>query len=202
MRIIHGHPEARTNYVIWALKELGLDYEINPVSPMAGDTKKPDFLALNPNGLVPVLEEDGFILWESAAINFYLAKNYGDGLLWSDDAREEALIMQWCVFGTSSLDGPAVDCLLHKFVLPEEMRDADCLCAAEETLALHAKVLDGHLAGKDYLVAERFTLADLNLAAILEYPRKTGYDFSATPHVQAWLARCLERPMRVEMSAK
>ena len=202
MRIIHGHPGARTNYVIWAMKELGLDYEINPVSPLAGDTRKADFLALNPNGLIPVLEEDGFILWESMAINVYLAKKHGVGQLWSDDAREEALIMQWCVFGTSCLDKPAVDLILHKVALPEGMRDADCLKAAGLALDLHVKVLDGHLADKDYMVGTRFTLADLNLVAMLDYPRKTGYDFSAFPHVQAWMTRCLERPMRVEMSEK
>lgn len=184
------------------MKELGLDYEVKPVNPMTGETKNPEFMARNPCGLIPVLEEDGFILWESMAINVYLAKTYGDGLLWSDDAREEALIMQWCVFGTGTLDKPAVDHILHKFALPEDMRDADSLKAAAQGLDLHVQVLERHLADNNYLVAERFTLADLNLSAILEYPRKSGFDFSAFPHVQAWMTRCLDRPMRVEMSAK
>ena len=104
MRIIHGAPSGRANYVIWAMKEMGLDFEINPVNPFKGETKKPEYLALNPLGQVPTLEEDGFILWESMAINFYLAKNYGaknngGSLLWSDDPREEAEITQWSLFG-------------------------------------------------------------------------------------------------------
>lgn len=80
MRILHGAPYARTNYVIWTLKELGLEYENIPVNPMRGETKTPEYMALNPNGLIPTLEEDDLVLWESTAINFYLAKNYGDGL--------------------------------------------------------------------------------------------------------------------------
>lgn len=202
MRIIHGAPYTRVNYVIWAMKELGLDYEINPVNPMMGETKKPEHLALNPNGLIPVLEEDGFVLWESMAINSYLAKNNGDGLLWATDPREEAEIMQWCIFGAASIDKPAVNYILHKQALPEEMRDAASLSSAQEALVPLLKVLDDHLAGKEYLVGGRFTIADLNLSAMLDYPRKSGFDLSEYNALQSWLARCLERPARVEMSGK
>lgn len=199
MRIIHGTPYARTNYVIWAMEELGLDYDVNPVNPMKGETKSPEHLARNPNGLIPVLEEDGFFIWETAAINFYLAKNYGDGILWATDPHEEAEIMQWCVFGASSLDKPCVDYILHKQALPEEMRDAACLKAAEEAVVVYATILNDHLADKDYLVGGRFTIADVNLSAILDYPRKSGYDLSPYKNLTAWLARCLERPARVKM---
>lgn len=200
MRIIHGVPYARTNYVIWAMKELGLDYEINPVNPANGETKRPEYLALNPNGLIPALEEDGFVLWESMAINSYLAKNNGDGLLWATDPHEEAEIIQWCAFGAINLDKPAVNYILHKQALPEDMRDAASLLIAQEALDPLLKVLDDHLAGKKYLVANRFTIADLNLSAMLDYPRKSGYDLSEYTALQSWLARCLERPARVEMT--
>jgi len=201
MRIIHGTPYARTNYVIWAMKELGLDYENKPVNPMVGDTKKPEYLALNPNGLIPTLEEDGFIIWESMAINYYLARNYGDNLLWSADPKEEASIMQWSSFGFINIDKPAVNYILHKQAFPEAMRDPVQLKAAAEALVNHLKVIEGHLADKTYLVGERFTIADLNLSAILDYPRKSGYDLSDYPKLQGWLGRCLERPMRVQMMA-
>jgi len=200
MRTIHGSPYARTNYVIWAMKELGLEYQVNPISPMAGETRKPEYLALNPNGLIPTLEEDGFVLWESLAINFYLARNNGDGILWSDDPHEEAEIMQWGIFGIANLDKPAVDYVLHKHAFPEDMRDGATLAAAEQALPPLLQVLDGQLAGKDYLVGARFTLADLTIAAMLEYPLKSGYDMSGYPTLQGWLSRCLERPMRVEMN--
>ena len=202
MRIIHGIPYTRVNYVVWAMKELGLDYEINPVNPMTGETKKPEHLARNPNGLIPVLEEDGFVLWESMAINFYLAKNNGDGLLWATDPREEAQIIQWCVFGSSSIDKPAVNYILHKQALPEEMRDAASLRAAHEALVPLLKVLNDHLVSREYLVGERFTIADLNLSAMLDYPLKAGYDMSEYTALQVWLGRCLERPARIQMEAK
>jgi len=178
MRIIHGIPYARTNYVIWAMKELGLDYEINPVNPMVGETKMPEHLARNPNGLIPVLEEDGFLLWETMAINSYLAKKYGDGLLWASDPQQEAEIMQWCVFGAISIDGPAVNYILHKQALPEKMRSADSLRLAQETLEPHLKVLDDYLAGREYFVGGRFTIADLNLSAMLDYLIQSSFDLS------------------------
>ncbi|MBL4800340.1 MAG: glutathione S-transferase family protein [Emcibacter sp.] len=202
MRIIHGTPYARTNYVIWAMKELGLDFEIKPVNPMTGETKSPEYLALNPNGLIPTLEEDGFLLWETTAINSYLAKKYGDGLLWSSDPQEEAQIMQWCVFGAIYVDHQAVNHILHKQALPEDMRDEKILALAKEELRPHLEVLNGHLSDKDYLVAGRFTIADLNLAAMLDYAVKSGYDFSGLGHVQRWLTDCLGRPVRVEMNKR
>lgn len=200
MRIIHGVPYARTNYIIWAMEELGLEYEINPVNPMKGETKMPEHLARNPNGLIPVLEEDGFFLWETMAINTYLAKKYGDGLLWATDPQEEAHIMQWCVFGAISIDKPAVNYILHKQALPEEMRDADSLRQAQEMLEPHLTILNDHFGDKDYLVGGRFTIADLNLSAMLDYLRKARFDLSAYGNLQSWMARCLERPVRIEMS--
>ncbi len=202
MRIIHGTPYARTNYIIWAMEELGLKYDVNPVDPMKGETKMPEHLERNPNGLIPVLEKDGFFIWETAAINFYLAKNYGNGILWASDPHEEAKIMQWCVFGASSLDKPAVNYILHKQAFPEEMRDAECLKDAEVAVAVYAKILDDHLADKDYLVGGRFTIADLNLSAILDYPRKSGYVLSPYKNLTAWLSRCLERPTRIQMGQR
>ena len=200
MRILHGAPYARTNYVIWTLKELGLEYENIPVNPMRGETKTPEYMALNPNGLIPTLEEDGLVLWESTAINFYLAKKYGDGLLWATDPHEEAEIMQWCIFAATSVDKQAVDYILHKQALPEAMRDADRLLSAQQELIPHLKVLENHLSNRDYMVGGRFTLADLTLAAILDYPRKSGFDFADFGNIKRWLARCLERPIRVEMN--
>jgi len=201
MRVIHGAPFARTNYIIWAMEEMGLDYENNPVNPLTGDTRMPGYLAINPNGLVPTLEEDGFTLWETMAINFYLAKNNGGHTLWSDDPQEEALIMQWSIFGIVNLDKLCIDSVLHQIVLPKAMRDPAKLKAAEEGLIPHLKVLDNTLSGNKYLVGARFTLADLNVSAMLEYAMKSGYDFSSYENLQPWLRRCLGRPIRVKMNA-
>lgn len=202
MRIIHGFPHARTNYVIWAMEELGLKYEVNPVNPFVGETKKPEYLAINPNGLIPTLEEDGFILWETMAINSYLAKNHGDGLLWANNPQDEAMIMQWSFFGILNLDKAAVDCMLHKIALPKEMRDPDKLAAAQDGLVPHLKILDAHLEGREYLVGKGFTIADLNLAAMLDYALKAGFDFSQYDNLHPWLTRCLERPVRQKMNER
>lgn len=200
MRIIHGAPYARTNYIIWAMIELGLEFEINPVNPMLGENKMPEHLARNPNGLIPVLEEDGFFLWETMAINTYLAKKYGNGLLWAKDAQEEAHIMQWCIFGAINIDQPAVNYILHKQALPEEMRDANSMRQAQEIIEPHLSVLNDHLTNKDYLVGGRFTIADLSLSAMMDYLIKSQFDLSQYTALKKWLTRCLERPARVKMN--
>lgn len=202
MRIIHGVYYARPNYVIWAMKELGLEFENIPVNPMDGSAKKPEYLALNPAGLIPTYQEDDFILRETMAINYYLAKNHGDGLLWVSDPMDEALVMQWCFFGILYIDKPSVDYILYKIFLPEEMLDPEKVKASEEALLPQLKILNDHLAGRDYLAADKFTIADLNLSAMLEYARNAKFDFSAFGNVMAWMDRCLSRPMRLEMNKR
>lgn len=202
MRKIYGAPTARTNYCIWVMEELGLTYENIPVNPFSGETKTAEYKALNPNGLIPTLEEDGQILWESMAVNFYLAKTYGRGKLMPDDPWEEALVLQWSLFGIQNLDKLAVNCILHKIALPEEHRDEGILKSAEEGLVPHLQILNTHLSGRQYLVGEAFSLADLNLAAMLDYARKARVDFSPYPDLETWLGRCLDRPVRRAMGGR
>lgn len=202
MRKIYGAKQARANYVIWAAEELGLDYENIPVNPFDGSSKKPEYLAINPNGTIPTLDEDGFILWESMAINFYLARNYGDGILWSDDPHEEAMIFQWTFFVISEIEKHAVTLIIHKNILTEDQRSETVMAQCIETMTPKFKTLDDHLAGRDFLVGDRFSIADLNVAAILHYALRADYDFSAFKNLERWLNVQINRPARLKMFGK
>src|SRR5207249_9557445 len=112
-----------------------------------GATRTTEHLALDPNGHVPVIDDDGFILWESMAINLYLAKKYGAGGLYPSRLEDEARAWQWSFWGMTELERPVLTALFNRAILPESQRDAAAADAAEKTLALPFGVLEGVLGG-------------------------------------------------------
>ncbi len=191
---IYGVARSRAFRILWMAKELGLDYEHVKVDFASGETREPGFLALNPNGHVPVIDDDGFILWESMAINLYLAKKYGAGGLYPDRLEDEARAWQWSVWGMTEVERPVLTAMMNRAVYPEEKRDKAAADAAEQALAQPLKVLDGALGRGAYLIGDGFTVADLNVASILAWARPAQIDMSAFPKVAEWLKNCAERP--------
>src|SRR6201989_2346707 len=115
-------------------KELGLDYEHIKVDFATGETRRPEHLALNPNGHVPVIDDDGFIIWESMAIKLYLAKKYGAGELYPSSLQDEARAWQWSFWGMTEVERPLLTALMNRAVLPEDKRDAAAADEAEKAL--------------------------------------------------------------------
>ncbi len=191
---IYGVARSRAFRILWMAKELGLDYEHVKVDFASGETREPGFLALNPNGHVPVIDDDGLILWESMAINLYLAKKYGAGGLYPDRLEDEARAWQWSVWGMTEVERPVLTAMMNRAVYPEENRDLAAADAAEQTLAQPLKVLDGVLGRSANMLGESFTVADLNVASILAWARPAQIDMSAFPKVAEWLKNCAERP--------
>jgi len=191
---IYGVARSRAFRTLWMAKELGLDYEHVKVDFATGETRTPEHLALNPNGHVPVIDNDGFILWESMAINLYLAKKFGAGGLYPSRLQDEARAWQWSFWGMTELERPVLTALFNRAILPESQRDAAAADAAEKALAQPFVVLQGVLSGSPYLLGEQFTVADLNVASILAWARPAQIDFSAVPKVAEWLRVCAERP--------
>ena len=191
---IYGVARSRAFRTLWMAKELGLDYEHVKVDFATGETRTPEHLALNPNGHVPVIDNDGFILWESMAINLYLAKKFGAGGLYPSRLQDEARAWQWSFWGMTELERPVLTALFNRAILPESQRDAAAADAAEKALAQPFVVLQGVLSGSPYLLGEQFTVADLNVASILAWARPAQIDFSAVPKVADWLRVCAERP--------
>ena len=191
---IYGVARSRAFRILWMAKELGLDYEHVKVDFASGETREPGFLALNPNGHVPVIDDDGFILWESMAINLYLAKKYGMGGLYPSRLEDEARVWQWSFWGMTEVERPVLTAMMNRAVYPEEKRDKAAADAAEQALAQPLKALDGVLGRSANLLGESFTVADLNVASILAWARPAQIDMSAFPKLTEWLKNCAERP--------
>src|SRR6516225_2113188 len=155
---------------------------------------RPANLARNPNGHIPVIDEDGFVLWESMAINLYLAKKHSLGRLYPRRLEDEARAWQWSFWGMTEVERPVLTALFNRAILPEDERDAAAADAAERTLGQPLKVLDGALGHGSYLLGDKFTVADLNVASILAWARPAQIDFAAFPKVTEWSRSCAERP--------
>ena len=189
---IYGIARTRAFRALWVAEELGLDYEHIPVEIGDAGARTPEFLAINPNGRLPAIVDDGFVLFESLAITLYLAKKHSNGGLYPGTLTDEAKAWQWTLWAVTEVDRGVNIWSLHAIRLPPDERDAAKRAEALAVLAAPFKVLDGALAGRQYLVGDGFTIADLNVAAIVS--RAIDMDLGAVPHLKAWLTRCLERP--------
>jgi glutathione S-transferase len=189
---IYGIARTRAFRAIWMAKELGLDYQHIPVETGAAGARKPDYLAINPNGRLPAIDDDGFILWESLAITLYLAKKHALGRLYPATPEGEAKAWQWSLWAVQEVDRGVNIWSLHAVRLPPEERNSQLREEALKVVALPFRVLDGALADRDYLLGDAFTVADLNVAAVIS--RAIEMDLSATPRLAGWLRSCLDRP--------
>jgi glutathione S-transferase len=182
--------------VHWALEELGVPYEKVKVDLAAGDQRKPEYLANNPNGKVPLLIADGTPIFESLAILLYLAETYGvEKGLYPAPGPARANALKWMVWSTVSMMEPASRLLrnLSDRFPAEEKSPAAAEAAKKEVYALLG-VLDKELEGKDYLLGKDFTFADLAIAAFIPFMGRFGIDASGYKNVSAWTARCMSRP--------
>ena len=174
------------------LEELGLEYEHVPTNFLGGN-KQPEYLALNPNGRIPTLVDGDTVLWESMAINLYLAAKY-DGGLEPKSVEELGRATQWSFWVMTEIEKAVIECLFHSVILPEDQRDAAVRAAAAKQLEAPLAVLDGALEGRDHLVGDRFSVADLNVASVLSWALLARVDLSAFPNVARWLGACTSRP--------
>jgi glutathione S-transferase len=153
----------------------------------------PELLRVNPNGRIPAMDDNGFALFESMAINLYLARKYGDSSpLVPRSPEEEALVVQWTFWAVAELEKP----LLTLYVNAVGIRavDEETLAKARGDMERPLKVLERHLSAQSWLVGDRFTVADLNLAVVLDWQRPTKFDLSLYPRIADWLTRCTSRP--------
>ena len=189
---IYGIARTRAFRALWIAKELGLDYEHVPIEIGDAGARTAAYLAVNSNGRLPAIEDDGFVLWESLAITLYLAKKHSTGRLYPADLQDEARTWQWSLWALNEVDRGVNIWSLHAVRLPPEDRDPQKLAEALKVIAKPFGVLDAALADRPYLIGDDFTVADLNVAAVIS--RAIDMDLSETPRLGAWLRRCLERP--------
>jgi glutathione S-transferase len=189
---IYGIARTRAFRALWIAMELGLDYEHLPLEFGDAGARTPEFLAINPNGRLPVIVDDGFVLFESLAITLYLAKKHSSGKLYPGTLQGEAWAWQWTMWALTEVDRGVNIWSLHAVRLPADERDAAKRDEALKVVAAPFKVLDAAFARQPYLLGGDFTVADLNVAAVIS--RAVDMDLSAVPNLKAWLLRCLERP--------
>jgi glutathione S-transferase len=196
---IYGIARTRAFRVLWAAKELGLAYEHIPIEIGEAGARKPEYLAINPNGRLPAIEDTDFALWESLAITLYLAKKHSAERLYPPTLHGEAKAWQWSLWSVQEVDRGVNIWSLHAVRLPPAERDATCREEALKVLAAPFKVLDSALSGDGYLLGKEFTIADLNVASVVS--RAIDMDLTATPRLGTWLRRCLDRPAAREALA-
>ena len=195
---VYGAPYSRAGRTVWMAEELGEPYELISKNPRTGETRAPEMLALNPNGHVPVIEDGDFVLWESMAINLYLAQKRNK--LWPSGVEDQALASQWSFWVMTEVEPPLISILMNSMFLPEDQRDAGAVTKGMEALKAPMAVLNAALDGTDYLLGKAFSVADLNVCSVLGFAHYFQFDFSPYPNVGAWLQRCASRPAHQKMA--
>jgi glutathione S-transferase len=189
-------PMSSATRIHWALEELGVPYEKVRVDLTAGDQKKPEYLALNPNGKVPLLVVDGTPIFESLAILLYLSERYGvDKDLFPPLGIERAEAFKWMAWSSVTLldaGGRLLRNASERF--PADQRNEKAAAAAKQELGELLTILDRALEGKEYLVDGKFSLVDLTVAAYMPFLSRIGADLNPHKNIQAWVARCTMRP--------
>jgi glutathione S-transferase len=187
-------PQSTASITTLVLEELGTPCERVKVDIHNGETKKPEFLKLNPNGRVPTLVHDGVAIWESAAITLYLGETFGEkAKLWPASGPKRGEAMKWIVWTNVSLGEPVYRWARNTMWAPEDERNAKAAAAASADIAKHLGILDKALEGKDFLAGE-YTLADTHVVSFVDWLRHMKIDMSTLSHLNAWTKRCSERP--------
>jgi glutathione S-transferase len=204
---LYGIAASRTSRPLWVLEELGVPYERIKTDYRGGGSRTPAMLALNPNGHLPVLEDDQIIVWESMACSLYLAKKFtsevgtSDGLpkLGALNLAEEAEILRWTFWTVTEVEKDALIVLEHRLVMPENRRDPSYAEKAEKRLMVPLRVLEAHLGTHNYMAGERFTVADINVASVVTWIRPAAQMMAGFPKISAWLKLCLDRPAQLKV---
>jgi glutathione S-transferase len=187
---VPGSPNCRK--VDAVILHLGLKVEIRPRNLFKGELRLADYLEINPNGKVPTLVDGDFTLWESTAIMQYLADKAGDTDLFPRNPRARADITRWQCWGSLYFNSALGTLAFETVAKPKNNAGPPETALVEQakvTLARFAPVLDGHVAGRKYLVDEHLTLADYSMVALEPYVSLVPFDFTPYRHIHSYFER-------------
>ena len=198
---------SRSWWVAWMCRELDLPFRNKRTESFVDPAlKSHEYRSINPNGLVPSIKDGDFILWESMAINLYLAKKYGRGRFCPSDLEGEALASQWSFWALTRLEIPLLTISIsNQNISPEEpmqtyflkhvsMWTSEEIARCQSVLASPLAMLNERLAGAAYLIGPHFTVADLNVSAILSRNAGAQINLADKPNLVTWLRSCWSRP--------
>lgn len=190
---LYGTPPTRVMRAIWLLNELGLEYHLVPVDLRRGENHQPDFLSLNPAAKVPVLVDDGAVLTESGAIQLYLAEKHPEAKLLPDSVEDRAQVYRWMFFLVTEIEQPLWRITRHTAIYPEDKRlPQDVELATQECRDMVA-VLERHMQGREFLVADRISVADFTAAYTLDWANEMGL-LEDAPKLREYLRSMYARP--------
>jgi glutathione S-transferase len=184
---------ANVQKVMWLLGEIGLEHEHIPAGGPYGGLNDPKFRAMNPNGLVPVIDDEGLILWESNAVVRYLAAAYG-GALWPASPHERAPIDQWMEWSSTTFQPAIIGLFWGYWRTPEKDRNGDAIRGFQQKVADNLRLLDDILAARPFIAGDAFSLADIPNGVHLYRYYTMGLDVPKLAHVEAWYERLKARP--------
>jgi len=193
---LYGFPPTRSVRVLWTLRDLDVDFEFVNVDPSRGELRRPEFLAVNPAGKLPVLVDGDFVLTESVAIVLYLAEKYPEKGLLPAGLRARAEVNRWLLFCATELEQPLWRITRHRLLYPPEQRLAAEIPIAREDFLDMAAVLERHMEGRQFLVGDKATVADfvaaytLDMASVMDKLEL----LDGLPRLRAFMERMYERP--------
>ena len=180
--------------VIWLLEEMGLPYQREDIGGPFGGNDQPSYRAMNPTGLVPTIEDDGFVLWESNAILRYLVNAHGSTTLYPAAARTRGNIDRWLDFQQTIIN-PRMVAVFHPLIrLAPEKRDPAAIAAAAQAFTAGWDMLMPALERGPFVAGEDFTLADIPLGALVHRYFALPIERPERPALRAWYDRLLARP--------
>ena len=194
LKIWGRNTSSNVQKVIWALGEMNLPFERIDVGGAFGKTKETSYLAMNPNSLVPTLEEDdGFTLWESNSIIRYLAAKQADRTLEPADLKTRAVAQKWMDWQLSVL-GPAITPVFWGLIrTPAEKRDSNAIAAAKEKTIAAARIMDAQLGKTPYLAGNEFSYGDIPVGIMIYRYVQLIPERPATPNLDRWYAAISSR---------
>jgi len=191
---IWGRPNSvNVKKALWVAEELGLKYERVDAGMQFGVTKTPEYLRMNPNSLVPTIEDDGFVLWESHTIVRYLSAKHGMGKLCPSDLKARADAERWMDWAFT-FQRAMRDVFWGLIRTPAEKRDLKAIAAGREQTAKLLPVLEENLVNKRYVTGSAFTMGDIPIGCELQRWMRVPIDRPRFPAVEAWFERLRERP--------
>jgi glutathione S-transferase len=190
MLTVYGTPRSRTSVVLWLLREMGMKYR--HVDSQVRGEKDPEHLEVNPEGTMPTIKDDDFVLTESMAVTFYLAKKYG-GDLGPGDLQEEAKILRWTMWAVADVDRHVVALVNASGVDEDHPFNEEKYAEASAALRTPLQRFDKKLGDREYLVGGRLTVADINVAFLLSFLLLLNYDLSDLPNVERFMASMTSR---------
>lgn len=183
--------------VMWLIGELDLSHAHINAGGSFGLVNEPAFLAMNPHGRVPVIENSGAVIWESHTILRYLAATYGAGRFWQEDAASRSQWDRWMDWSQASLHRDFLDLFWSFYRTPEPQRDWNLIKTHLGLTNDHFALLDRHLVGRGFMVGDSLSLADITIGATLYRYFELEIERPSLPHLEAWYASlCRRQPYR------